>query len=182
MKVKALIFGIVAIIGISAMAMKSANTDNETINIPQVVQQAFSKKYPAAQKVEWEEEKGEYEAEFKMDKKEMSARFQEDGSWLETETELGKKDLPESVKLAISNQFADFELEKAELLETPETPLAYEVKLEDEKNGSALKAVFAADGTILKKEVKKEDNDDDNDSDDEDEENEEEHEENGPHK
>lgn len=152
MKIKLVIIGFFA--AFSALACSK-------IDIPKTIQDAFKAKYPTAQKVEWEmEDTGEYEAEFKLDGKEMSANFNADGTWLETETEIKIKDLPQAVKDAIVAQFPDFEVEEAEQVETPDLGLAYEVELENEETDEEMEAVFSADGTLLKKEMKQEDEDD----------------------
>lgn len=125
-------------------------------NVPQAVLDAFAGKFPQAQHVKWEEEhEDEYEAEFKINKMEMSANFKADGTWLETEMEIKKAQLPEAVKQAIAKQFPGFDIEEAEQVETPDQPLAYEVELEG--HDTEVEAVFKADGTLLKKEMKDED-------------------------
>lgn len=163
MKIKALMGGLVAIIGLFSISMIQSKID-----VPKAVTATFDSKYPTAQKVEWELEKeGEYEAEFKIAKKEMSANFLADGTWLETEMEIKTEALPQAVKTAITTLFPSYELEEAEQVEKPEAAMAYEVKLENEADDTEIEAVFSADGTLLKKEVKQEE-DDDNDDDDDD--------------
>ncbi|MBI1770327.1 MAG: hypothetical protein HY015_04415 [Bacteroidetes bacterium] len=56
--------------------------------VPTVVKDSFEKKYPTATNVEWIKEgssKVIYEAEFKMDGKEITAEFSETGEFLEEE-------------------------------------------------------------------------------------------------
>ena len=60
----------------------------DTAQVPQVVKEAFAKKYPQASNVEWIQEgksKVIYEAEFKLDGKEIKAEFSEAGEFLEEE-------------------------------------------------------------------------------------------------
>jgi putative PepSY-like beta-lactamase-inhibitor len=159
MKVKALITGLIAVIGLFSFTVATNKTE-----VPRVVKEAFAKKYPDAQKVKWEEEEeGEYEAEFKLMGKEMSANFKADGTWLETEVEIKTKDLPQTVKDAIATQFSGYKIEEAEQLETPDSPLSYEVSLENEKDDVELTAVFSVDGILLKKKVEDEDDEGDDD-------------------
>ena len=162
MKAKSFILALVAVLSLSLMAMVTI-----TEKVPQAVKEAFAKKYPTAKKVDWEKEGAEeYEAEFKMDGKKMSANFKADGTWLETETEIKTKNLPAAVKAAIAKQFPDYELEEAEQIETPTVAVAYEVELEDEKNDVEIEAVFKADGTLVNSEVEKDDDHDHDDDDD----------------
>ena len=51
--------------------------------IPASIKEAFAKKYPAAKVMEWEVEENGFEAEFKMNKVEMSANFNKDGVFME---------------------------------------------------------------------------------------------------
>src|SRR5215510_2534963 len=65
--------------------------------LPSAVKQSFAKLFPNVKEAKWEEEKkGQYEANFKSDGKEMSATFFGNGDLLETETEIKTSDLPKS--------------------------------------------------------------------------------------
>jgi len=146
------IMGLVALTGIIGISMTMNNID-----VPEIVKNAFAQKYPAAQKVEWEmEETDEYEAEFKLNGEEISANFKKDGTWLGTETEMDKADLPQAVKDSIAATFPEHEIEEAERCEKPNGVIAYEVELENEKNDLEFKAIFSADGQLIKKEMEEE--------------------------
>jgi hypothetical protein len=56
-------------------------------NVPQVVKNAFMKTYPG-QSAKREKEKGNYEAAFKKDGKTMSATFEPNGNFMESETDI----------------------------------------------------------------------------------------------
>lgn len=149
---------ILLVLGLSAMSFMVYQGPT----VPKVVQDAFLAKFPQAKHVQWEEEEdGEYEAEFKMGKQEMSANFKGDGSWLETETEIKKSKLPKAVKKAIAVQFRGFEIEEAEKVETPDLPLAYEIELKNKAKQTEIEAVFDVKGALLMQEKEKE-NDEDN--------------------
>ena len=127
---------------------------------PSGVQTAFKAKFAAAQKVKWDmEDENEWEAEFKMNGKEMSANFSSDGTWLETEAEIKTSALPQAVKSAIAAQFAGYEMEEATTVESPGKPMAYEVELE--KGETTIEAVFGADGTLIKQKTESEEDDKD---------------------
>ncbi len=60
----------------------------DSAQVPQIVKDAFAKKYPQASDVEWIQEDSKkviYEAEFKLDGKEITAEFSEAGEFLEEE-------------------------------------------------------------------------------------------------
>lgn len=125
---------------------------------PAAVQTAFKTKFPAVQKAKWDmEEADQWEAEFKMNGRKMSANFTAGGTWMETETEMKTADLPQAVKEAIAVQFAGYKMEEASMLETPEWTAAYEVELE--KGETTIEAVFGADGTLLRQTTEEEDED-----------------------
>lgn len=129
---------------------------------PAAVQSAFKAKFPSVQKAKWEEEhEGEWEAEFKMGGKELSAVFDNDGAWVETETEIKAADLPEAVQSAVSAQFSDYDIEEAAMVETPGQAMAYEVELEKEGEAT-IEALFSADGTLIRQ-MSETEEDDDND-------------------
>jgi len=121
--------------------------------VPKTVTVAFKAKYSAAQKVEWGKESDtEFEAEFKLNGKEMSANFDASGKWLEAETKLDKKDLPASVLATLKSQFGDSKIKKAESLEKAGEAVVYEVKLEQDE--SELEVVLDSNGNVIKKEAK----------------------------
>ncbi|MBU4538320.1 MAG: PepSY-like domain-containing protein [Weeksellaceae bacterium] len=92
-KMAMLALGLAAMTTFAQTAKKSGEG-----KIPQVVLNSFKKEFPNAKKVEWENEKGNYEANFDMGKSEISALYNAKGEKLETETEISSAQLPASVK------------------------------------------------------------------------------------
>lgn len=154
MNLKLIIFSLLVMISIAA-----TNTNQSLkVDVPAAVLDAMNARYPDAENVKWEtEDDDEYEAEFKMDKAEMSATFEEDGTWVETETKMKKSDLPNVVKEAIALEFEEYKIESVEKLETPDYPVAYEVSLENEEEGAELEVVLSPEGEILTQKIKGED-------------------------
>lgn len=125
---------------------------------PAEVQNTFKQKYPGARSVKWEMENStEWEAEFKMEDKEMSAGFDLKGNWQHTETEIKMKELPAAVSGAIKTQFADYKAEDPEKVEMANGEVAYEVELE--KGDEEWEVVFSADGKVINKKQETEDED-----------------------
>lgn len=111
--------------------------------------EAFSAKFPNAKNVEWERENDtEWEAEFKMDGKEYSANFSNDGTWMETEYEISKKDLPESIKAAIEATYSGAKLEEIEKVEKPDFT-GYEIEIK--QGESMFELVLDESGTVIDK-------------------------------
>ena len=160
---KSFITSILAVVLFSVIACSQTK-------VPEKVAAAFKAKFPAAQKVEWGKESAtEFEAEFELNGKEMSANFDAGGKWLETEAKLDKKDLPASVLATLKSQFSDSKIKKAESLEKTGEAIVYEIKLEQGEAG--MEVVLDAGGKVVRKETKGEEK--------EQEEKGEEHEENG---
>ena len=126
---------------------------------PEAIQAAFKAKFPTVQKARWDmENEQEWEAEFKMNGKEMTANFKADGSWMETETEMKAADLPQAIKDALSAQFSGYKTEEAAMVETPGQAAAYEVELE--MGETTIEALFSADGTLIKQKTESEEDED----------------------
>jgi len=135
-----------AILSITACAQKTTAPEN--------VVKAFSQKFPDAQSVKWNKEnESEWEAEFKMDSEEYSANFSTDGVWMETEYEIEQSAIPAKVKQTLDSEFADYNIEGAEISETSEDTV-YEFALE--KGEQKMEVAIAPDGIVKKKEVKTE--------------------------
>jgi len=119
---------------------------------PTIVQDAFNAKYPNAKTVEWEQENDSvWEAEFKLEGVEYSANFSNEGVWKETEHEIKTKDLPQAVKNTLAKDFAGFEVEEIEMVESPGFT-GYEIEIE--KGEVTMEVRIDKAGKVIKKEVK----------------------------
>jgi hypothetical protein len=125
-------------------------------NLPENVKKEFAKKYPAAQSVKWDSESAnEWEAEFKMDGKKMSACFDNSAKWIDSETEISEKELPAAVANTLNKDFQGYKKGLIEIFESPEMK-GFELTLK--KGESSLEVVFDNSGkTIKKTEAKEED-------------------------
>jgi hypothetical protein len=127
-------------------------------NVPQPVNKVFSQKYPTAASVKWaSEETNEWEAEFNLNGREMSASFDNSGNWLESETEIAAKDIPAAVSASLTKDFAGYKINEISILETPDLN-GFEVGLK--KGETVLEVVFNNAGKVIKKtDVSKEEKD-----------------------
>ncbi len=149
---KLLIFAVAALFVLEFSSCKG----KEKVKVPEKVKTAFENKFPGAGDVEWEQEKqGIWEVEFEIKDTDMEALFDNNGTWLKTETEIEIKELPEAVVNSAKKKFAGYEIYGAEIIETPEQT-TYEVKI---KNGSGEKmyVVFDKTGKGLKREKAEDD-------------------------
>lgn len=141
-----------------AQEKKENSNENKPVNVPELVKKEFAKKYPSASKVKWSLEKaGEYEAEFDLNKSELSVVIDEKGNVLEVEAEIKEAELPQAVKVTLTKDFAGYKIDEVEKTEAKGL-ISYE--MEAKKDKAEFELVFDANGKLLKKEEKKEkDND-----------------------
>ena len=84
------------------------------IKVPNEVQDAFQSQYKEVKNVKWEIEKdGNYEAEFLVNKIEMSATYTAAGKLVETEVEIAKNYLPEAVSDYVAKYYASYKISEA---------------------------------------------------------------------
>lgn len=77
--------------GVLTTTSCSDDDDDKNVQVPDVVQAAFSQKYAGVQHVEWEVEAGGYlVAEFMKDNKEHDVWYTGDGTWMMTEVDHGR--------------------------------------------------------------------------------------------
>ena len=117
--------------------------------VPKAVTDAFATKFPGATNVKWGKENAkEYEAEFQLNSKNISANFGMDGSWMETETEIPVSELPSAVHKAITSKYPAATITGADKIEQPGGKILYEA---DIKTGGKTKEVeLHPDGSFVK--------------------------------
>jgi hypothetical protein len=140
---------------IAAFSMISFSAFSQK-NPPENVKKEFSKKYATAQSVKWgSEEANEWEAEFTMGGKKMSACFDNSAKWICTETAILEKELPVAVVNTINKDFQGFKKSLTEIYESPEVK-GFEMVLK--KGESSLEVIFDNGGKVFKKtDIKEED-------------------------
>ncbi|MCE1188257.1 MAG: hypothetical protein LWX56_03870 [Ignavibacteria bacterium] len=142
-----------------AQEKKESPKPEKQVNVPELVKKEFAAKYPKATKVKWGIEKpGEYEAEFDLNKSEMSVVIDEKGNVLEVETEMKEAELPQAVKATIAKDFAGYKIGEVEKSDAKGV-VSYE--MEAKKDKAEFELVFNGNGKLLKKEEKKEEKDND---------------------
>lgn len=124
-------------------------------NIPQVVKDSFTVKYPNTYVHEWEYKKKEnaYEAEFRVKTDKMEAYFSPTGAWQYTKRKIRVNMIPEAVKLHLSKSaYGSWKIDDAEEYQSPEHPLYY--KVEVELNLKEVDLYYLPNGTVIRTEDK----------------------------
>ncbi|NOY36082.1 MAG: hypothetical protein GXO83_00735 [Chlorobi bacterium] len=162
MKTKILLFALfTAAIAVAFQSCKQGQQkvkeeEGEELQVPEAVTTAFRAKFANAGETEWGmEEDSSYEAEFKLNDKEMSASFDKAGTWLETEYCIADSLLPAAIVDSVKILFDSAVIKKAEVSETPQGKF-YELELKTGEKET--EAVFDENGwlKVLKKEQMKE--------------------------
>lgn len=126
-------------------------------HVPASVKTAFCKKFPTVRKAHWAMEgKTEWEAEFTLNGKDLSANFDLQGNWKETETSLRETRLSTKVMETLSDQFPGYTVQGVSLTETPKYK-AFEIVIE--KGESKLEVTINKKGDLIGKEIAADEND-----------------------
>lgn len=118
--------------------------------VPAAVTEAFKKKYPNAQDVEWKDKVTVFVAEFKEGASEFEARFTNKGEWKSTENELAVTEVPAVVKDGYDkSKYTDYEIVNAYKIAVPGNKVEYRlhVKKSDLQQKNLL---FNSEGKLLK--------------------------------
>jgi len=116
--------------------------------VPEAVQATFEKMYPGEKDPDWHKDShGNYESHFKIDGIKYRADFNADGSWIETETNVEKKDLPDAVKLVINEQFPNNVISEIEKVEHHKKGTFYDVEFK--RKGKNKDVEITPEGVIL---------------------------------
>ncbi len=119
--------------------------DNKT---PAIVSETFQKKYPGENDPDWEiDANGNYEAQFKKKGEKYRADFNPEGTWIETENSIKKKNLPEVIKDIIKTDYPDYEITEVERVDHATKGIFYDVEFK--QKGKNKDVMFTEEGTII---------------------------------
>lgn len=104
----------------------------------------FKQQFPAATKVKWEKEKGDFEVNFMEKGTEMSAVFSPQGSLKETERTITAAELPEPAKAYLEKNYKGKKIKEAAKITKADASVNYEAKI----NKTDL--LFDASGKFIK--------------------------------
>jgi len=138
-----------------AVSFASAQ-DVSVKEVPTLVITTLQNNYPNAKELQWEKEKGNYEAEFEVEKTEYSLLIDSLGNILETEVEIKVEALPVKVKDYISKNYAGQKIKEATKITDSKGIIYYEAEIE----GKDL--IFGSQENFIKEET---DEESDNDKD-----------------
>ena len=138
---KKILISALMLFSITSFAKKISSSD-----VPLIVKKAFHKYFQAASKPSWELEKGNYEANFVQSGMKMSATFDSNGGWLETETEIGTNTLPSDANIYIEKNCKGKNIKKVSRIKMANGEEMYEAEVK------GMDYIFDANGKFIKTE------------------------------
>jgi hypothetical protein len=142
-----LVFFVFTVLPITAQLL-SAN------RVPVGVMTAFREKFPHTRSATWKiKSDGNYEAESTRQRREIAAKFDGAGKWIETETAIPRAQLPAPIQASIADKFKGYRIVETQTVQRwDDTRLIYELHLE--RGVEIVKAQLYADGAILNQSTK----------------------------
>ena len=113
-------------------------------SVPAEAKAAFAKNFPGATVKKWDKEDGNYEANFTKDGKTMSATFDAQGTWVETETDIKVSELPAAVSDYVKTNYKGASIKEAAVISNPTSKKIYEAEVKGkdllfDENGKFIK-------------------------------------------
>ncbi|UWX54420.1 PepSY-like domain-containing protein [Maribacter litopenaei] len=116
--------------------------------VPDEVKASFKAKYPGENDPDWRRDKnGNFESHFKKDGEHYRADFSPNGSWIETESSIKKKDLPKPIIEVIKSNFDEDAIVEIEKVDHNQKGLFYDVEFKID--GKKKDVEFNKDGKII---------------------------------
>lgn len=129
---------LVAVINFTASGQKI-----DAAKVPAAVKAAFIKQYPGAAP-KWEKEDGKYEASFKQAGNDVSAMFEPNGTFTESEMEMTGAELPATVVAYMKAHYNGKAIKGAAKITKEDGTVNYEAALKGKD------VIFDANGNFLK--------------------------------
>ena len=126
----------------------AAAQGNDEVQVPANVLEAFNILYPKMNDVAWHYREPDFEANFKLDKRDISLSFDEEGFVTEVKNEIREFELPTDVNNLLVKKYSGWKIDKASHIEANGT-VYYETVVE--KEAQTLVLVFDREGDLMMK-------------------------------
>ncbi|MBK7442069.1 MAG: PepSY-like domain-containing protein [Bacteroidetes bacterium] len=108
---------------------KDESDSEEGVEVPEVVENAFKKEFHGIKNVSWDQENGEYEAEFKLNGSDASATYDKTGHKKEVEIAIVKKEIPANILVYIEEKYPDYFFTNAAKITNDKGVIIYEAEI-----------------------------------------------------
>ena len=127
----------------SAVAISACGQKLDASKVPAAVKASFVKKYPGLI-TKWEKEDGKYEASFTQNGNTMSAMFEPNGTFTESETEIKVTELPASISAYVKEHYKGKTIKEGAKITRADGSVNYEAEV------AGKDVMFDANGKFLK--------------------------------
>lgn len=131
-----------AIVAVS-IAFTASAQKLDAAKVPAAVKASFSKQYSGIT-AKWEKEEGKYEANFKHNGNTMSALFETNGTFIESEMDIKVADLPATVLAYVKEHYKGKSIKEGAKITKADGTVNYEAEV------SAMDLIFDSNGKFLK--------------------------------
>ncbi len=135
-----------AILFLASFSSESNAQRKQSNKIPEKVKTAFTKQFNGAVASKWDKEDSNYEVDFEMNGKKMSALFEANGNLLESEVAITEAELPTAATDYLKANFKGKKVKEYAKITKRDGTVVYEAEVKGKD------VLFDADGKILKKE------------------------------
>jgi hypothetical protein len=135
------------------MGMVSFSQELVPGKVPVPVRQSFTKQFPNAKSVKYEQNNADYVISFLEQDKQFIFTYNSAGKVLESDQEITPAQLPIEVSSAVTKNFPGYDIATAVKREAPDKGICYEMDLKKEGEGYSIR--FSEKGEILQKEPRK---------------------------
>lgn len=130
----------------AAFSFSSDAQRKSTLKVPEQVKTAFTKQFNGAVAKKWDKEDGNYEVDFEMNGKKMSALFEANGNMIESEVAIDATEMPTAAADYIKANYKGKKVKEYAKITKRDGTVVYEAELKRKD------ILFDADGKFLKKE------------------------------
>ncbi len=113
-------------------------------DVPAPVTNAFNVSHPNQKDVDWSKDGKNYEAEFDMNKEDVSITYDVTGKLLDTEVEMAASALPASIQTYVVKHYKDHEIKEASKTTDFNGVVTYEAQVK------GMDLIFDANGNFIK--------------------------------
>ncbi len=133
-----------AMLFLGAIALQSnAQRKAAKSTVPNNVKTAFSKQFNGAVATKWDKEDGNYEVDFEMNGKKMSALFEANGNMLESEVAITEAELPTAATDYLKANYKGKKVKEYAKITKKDGTVIYEAEVK------GMDLLFDADGKFL---------------------------------
>ncbi len=126
----------------------SINATYAQKNVPIKALSDFKIKFPKAQKVNWDKEiNGKFDVEFKLNEKNLIAKYSPIGEWLETDLPIEVAKIPPGVGASFKREHTKA---KIKLVYKIETAKQFKYKIEYKEDSKTQEIIYDIDGKVMK--------------------------------